>query len=140
MKERYCSSRLSVATITSSVLIYHFYEKVYLKMNKTSVILLTAFLIISNAFVQYSTQNHEFWTQKFSSEVQNTIDQNKVFLETRWEFEPFSEQCFDEENPESMDPSVKANLLRNCHLKVAGWMEILKCLIFRKEPETHRFY
>ncbi|CAI2354164.1 unnamed protein product [Caenorhabditis sp. 36 PRJEB53466] len=86
----------TVATLVSSVLFHHLFEKQYLKLSTRELVPLILALFAGNVFLQYSVKEHSFWKPHYTREVQDIVDRNMAFLPNIWEHEPVKDVCIED--------------------------------------------
>ncbi|PIC37740.1 hypothetical protein B9Z55_016267 [Caenorhabditis nigoni] len=78
-----------------SIVIHHCYEEQYLKFDKKAVGLLIFLLLVFNASVQYSTQNHQFWKPKYLPKIQKIVNENEAMLPFITSYEKNDDACVE---------------------------------------------
>lgn len=116
---------ISVTTLLVSIVLHHFYEKVYLKMERPVVISLIVLLILSNAFLQYSIRTHNFWKTRLSPSLQKIVDDNRANVRDGNFWNPeiyFEEPCFEVFEPYS--PAKRSDSFGNCKFRVGALLHL----------------
>ncbi|CAB11538.2 Acyltransferase [Caenorhabditis elegans] len=92
-----------VLTFIITIIVHHFFEKQYLKFDFKSIILLLTFLLAVNAFVQWSTREHQFWKPTYIPRTQKIVEENLAMLPFISAYEPRKDKCVETSFQELVD-------------------------------------